>query len=74
MASRGAKQVAVTSLAFPSNDVNKFIVGSEECVAYQVCNSNVTLSVTLTDLPLSRVSVMGVNLASLCSLMGTKAR
>ena len=36
MVSRGAKQVAVTSLAFPSNDVNKFIVGSEECVAYQV--------------------------------------
>lgn len=36
LASRGAKQVAVTSLSFPTNDVNKFLVGSEECVAYQV--------------------------------------
>jgi dynein intermediate chain len=35
LASRGAKQVAVTSLSFPSNDVNKFIVGSQECAAYQ---------------------------------------
>ena len=29
--------MAVTSLSFPSNDVNKFIIGSQECVAYQVC-------------------------------------
>ena len=36
LVNRGAKQVAVTSLSFPSNDVNKFIVGSEECIAYQV--------------------------------------
>lgn len=36
LASRGAKQVAVTSLSFPTNDVNKFLVGSEECLAYQV--------------------------------------
>lgn len=35
LASRGAKQVAVTSLSFPTNDVNKFLVGSEECLAYQ---------------------------------------
>ena len=40
LASRGARQVAVTSLSFPANDVNKFLVGSEECVAYQVgCTS-----------------------------------
>ena len=36
LVSRGAKQVAVTALSFPSNDVNKFIVGSQECTAYQV--------------------------------------
>ena len=32
---RQTRPVAVTSLSFPSNDVNKFLVGSEECVVYQ---------------------------------------
>ena len=36
LVSRGARQVAITSLSFPSNDVNKFIIGSQECAAYQV--------------------------------------
>ncbi len=27
--------MAATCLSFPSNDVNKFIVGSEECTVYQ---------------------------------------
>ncbi len=31
---RQARQVAVTCLSFPPNDVNKFLVGSEECTAY----------------------------------------
>ena len=29
------RPVAVTSMSFASNDVNKFLVGSEECVVYQ---------------------------------------
>lgn len=43
---RGAKQVAVTSLSFPSNDVNKFIVGSEECAAYQVASCSADIVFT----------------------------
>lgn len=29
------RPVAVTCLSFPTNDVNKFVVGSEECTVYQ---------------------------------------
>lgn len=32
---RHARPVAVTCLSFFNNDVNKFLVGSEECLVYQ---------------------------------------
>lgn len=32
---RQARPVAVTCLSFFNNDVNKFLVGSEECLVYQ---------------------------------------
>lgn len=32
---RQTRPVAVTSMSFASSDVNKFLVGSEECVVYQ---------------------------------------
>lgn len=32
---RGTRPVAVTSMSFASSDVNKFLVGSEECLVYQ---------------------------------------
>ena len=32
---RQTRPVAVTCMAFASNDVNKFLVGSEECLVYQ---------------------------------------
>ena len=32
---RQARAVAVTSMSFYYNDVNKFLVGSEECLVYQ---------------------------------------
>jgi dynein intermediate chain len=58
LASRGAKQVAVTSLSFPSNDVNKFIVGSQECAAYQVYITSVFVSSSASVSVCPRVSVM----------------
>ena len=64
LASRGAKQVAVTALSFPSNDVNKFIVGSQECNAYQVrAPSPLSLSLSLSSACNGgcRASVMGVS-------------
>lgn len=33
--SRQPRPVAATCLSFPLNDVNKFVVGSEECLTYQ---------------------------------------
>ena len=33
--SKNTKPVAATCLSFPCNDVNKFVVGSEECVVFQ---------------------------------------
>ncbi len=35
LSNKQTKPVAATCLSFPSNDVNKFIVGSEECTVYQ---------------------------------------
>ncbi|XP_064397759.1 cytoplasmic dynein 1 intermediate chain 1-like [Halichondria panicea] len=35
LTNKQTKPVAATCLSFPSNDVNKFIVGSEECSIYQ---------------------------------------
>ncbi len=35
LTNKQTKPVAATCLSFPSNDVNKFIVGSEECNVYQ---------------------------------------
>jgi len=37
LTSKQNKQVAATCLSFPLNDVNKFVVGSEEGVVYSAC-------------------------------------
>ncbi|XP_046612986.1 cytoplasmic dynein 1 intermediate chain isoform X20 [Neodiprion virginianus] len=45
---RQSKPVAVTSLAFPSGDVNNFIVGSEDGTVYSACRHGTKAGVTET--------------------------
>ncbi|KAL1138834.1 hypothetical protein AAG570_008896 [Ranatra chinensis] len=45
---RQSKAVAVTSLAFPHNDVNNFVLGSEEGAVYSACRHGTKAGVTDT--------------------------
>ncbi|XP_008206520.1 cytoplasmic dynein 1 intermediate chain isoform X23 [Nasonia vitripennis] len=43
-----SKQIAVTQLAFPSGDVNNFVVGSEDGTVYSACRHGTRAGVTET--------------------------
>ncbi|OXU22303.1 hypothetical protein TSAR_001590 [Trichomalopsis sarcophagae] len=43
-----SKQIAVTQLAFPSGDVNNFVVGSEDGAVYSACRHGTRAGVTET--------------------------